>query len=497
MFFFVNRYLLPQNSSIEHTELARLRLFKQHQTPAQLVLRDFLPNLDQTLARFNLDRSQVTTLYDFFAGTQDYVGHPLKIDDLALPVDYQVGTGNNFRQVTEGGRLVAEVYFIGGAVAQVGRIDYYDDSGNKTLSQVYDWRGFKCLDRSYGKPGELFYEQYYRPDGQRYLERYYVQSTKNTPINSLNILKDYQGRDYFFDNQDDLFTFFLDELNRAHGENNQFIADRPQETITPVLKMQSKAKKYLWMAMPEGGDRPDQGHGPLATLLQAALVTNVKQWDGVLAGSQEQVTNLQARVGQQVPVFQVSPLTVTPVATSKPKANDPFELIYVGRIAPDKQVDQLLQIFAQVHQQVPNTHLTIYGYCSGQLRAGLDQLINDLKIQDAVTWAGYQVEVASAYQKADLYLDSSRIDAFPLAMVEALANGVPVVAYDFQYGPKELVQPGENGELVPVNQTSQFVQKVVGLLKDPAKLAQYRQHTADKLDNYRDDAVWQQWEKLS
>lgn len=169
MFFFVNRYLLPQNSSIEHTELARLRLFKQHQTPAQLVLRDFLPNLDQTLARFNLDRSQVTTLYDFFAGTQDYVGHPLKIDDLALPVDYQVGTGNNFRQVTEGGRLVAEVYFIGGAVAQVGRIDYYDDSGNKTLSQVYDWRGFKCLDRSYGKPGELFYEQYYRPDGQRYL----------------------------------------------------------------------------------------------------------------------------------------------------------------------------------------------------------------------------------------------------------------------------------------------------------------------------------------
>lgn len=65
MFFFVNRYLLPQNSSIEHTELARLRLFKRHQSPAQLVLRDFLPNLDQTLQRFGLDRSQVTTLYDF------------------------------------------------------------------------------------------------------------------------------------------------------------------------------------------------------------------------------------------------------------------------------------------------------------------------------------------------------------------------------------------------------------------------------------------------
>ncbi|WP_304250768.1 accessory Sec system glycosyltransferase Asp1, partial [Limosilactobacillus gastricus] len=496
MFFFVNRYLLPQNSSIEHTELARLRLFKRHQSPAQLVLRDFLPNLDQTLQRFNLDRSQVTTLYDFFAGTQDYVGVPLKIDDLALPVDYQIGTGNNFRQVTLGGRLVAEIYFIGGTVAQVGRIDYFDDSGNKTLSQIYDWRGFKCLDRSYGKQGELFYEQYYRPNGQRYLERYYVQSTKNTAINSLNILKDYQGRDYFFDDLDDLFTFFLDELNRSHGENNQFIADRPQETINPVLRMQTKAHKYLWMAMPEGGDRPDQAHGPLATLLQAALVSNVKAWDGILAASQEQVTNLRARVGNQVPVYQVSPVVIKSVAVTEPKTPADFEMIYAGRIAPDKQIDQLLQIFAQIHQQVSKTHLTIYGYCSDQLRRGLDQLIEELKLQGAVTWAGYQVDLSKAYQEADLYLDASRIDAFPLAMVEALAHSVPVVSYDFQYGPKELVQSGVNGELVPVNQVSQFVQKVVQLLKNPAKLNQYRQQAGAQLANYQDEMVWQQWERV-
>ena len=95
-----------------------------------------------------------------------------------------------------------------------------------------------------------------------------------------------------------------------------------------------------------------------------------------------------------------------------------------------------------------------------------------------------------------MYLDASRIDAFPLAMVEALAHSVPVVSYDFQYGPKELVQSGVNGELVPVNQVSQFVQKVVQLLKNPSKLNQYRQQAGAQLVNYQDEMVWQQWERL-
>lgn len=67
-----------------------------------------------------------------------------------------MGTGNNFRELKRGGRLVSEVHFIGGTVAQVGNVDYFDDAGNLTLRQIYDLRGFLAVNQYYGRAGELF-----------------------------------------------------------------------------------------------------------------------------------------------------------------------------------------------------------------------------------------------------------------------------------------------------------------------------------------------------
>ena len=77
MDFFVNQYLLGKNSSVEHAELKRLQLFKDHQAPAQLVTRDFDPVLHRTMQRFGVTNDQLTNLYDFFAQTTDYQGQPL------------------------------------------------------------------------------------------------------------------------------------------------------------------------------------------------------------------------------------------------------------------------------------------------------------------------------------------------------------------------------------------------------------------------------------
>ena len=64
MDFFVNQYLLGKNSSVEHAELKRLQLFKDHQAPAQLVTRDFDPVLHRTMQRFGVTNDQLTNLYE-------------------------------------------------------------------------------------------------------------------------------------------------------------------------------------------------------------------------------------------------------------------------------------------------------------------------------------------------------------------------------------------------------------------------------------------------
>ena len=450
MNFFVNQYLVTKNSSIEHAELKRLALFNGHEPgSAKLLTQDIAPTLDQTLERFGLQRDAVINMFDFFAGTTDYVGAPLKVDGLAYDGDLQMGTGNNFRELKRGGRLVSEVHFIGGTVARVGNVDYFDDAGNLTLRQIYDLRGFLAVNQYYGRAGELFYERYQRPDGTVYLERYYVQSTENTPINSLNVLKDYQGRDRFFYDQEGLFTFFLDLAT-----------------------------------------------GSLDTMVDAALQHGHK-WTGVVVATAAQAADLKPRLPKGLKCYVVnnSPVKVdrTPILIQDRPAQ---RVIAVGRLGADKQTDQLIDLFARVHTVRPKATLTFYGYGNQADMQSYQEQVKAANLEQVVTFADYVVDLEPVYDQASLLVDASRVDAQPLAMAEALSHGVPVVSYDYAYGPSELVIPGQTGELVPLGNRDAFVKAVIDLLSDPTKLQDFSTAAYQNLTPFSEATTWQQWQAL-
>lgn len=495
MFFFVNQYLLSNNSSVEHAEIKRLKLFKENKVAAKLVTRDFDPLIHATLQRFGLADQQLVNMFDFFAQATEYQGKELHVEDLHLPVDYQVGTGNNSRDVMDGQRQVAEIYFIGGTVGQVDHLDFYDPAGNLTLRERFDIRGFKAVDQFFGQDGQMHYERYYRPDGTLYLERYYVQSTENTPINSLNVLRDYNGRDRFFDSIDDLFVFFLNELNRTSGDKNKFIADRPAVAIQPVLQMDDSAQKYLWMSINHVDDGQDLLNGPLDGMLQSALnAENISKWDGIIVMTAQQAQNLRSRLSAKVPVMVVNGSPVKQasgrVAMDQRRSN---HLIYVGRLGEDKQISQLLAIFASVHQQIPTSTLTLYGYGTAADVDRYKKQAADAKLDSAVTFAGYQLQLDQAYDQAQLFVDASRIDSQPLAMAEALSHGVPVVSYNYLYGPADMVKPGINGELLALNNPGQFAAAIVKLLQDQRQLQRLSNGAYGNLAPLSEETTWQQW----
>lgn len=493
MFFFVNQYLLSSNSSVEHAEIKRLKLFAKNGVAAKLVTRDFDPVLHHTLPRFGLKDTQLVNMYDFFANTTDYQGQPLHTADLHLPFDYQVGTGNNSREVKDGQRLVGEVFFAGGTVGEVNRVDWYDPAGNLTLRERYDLRGFKAVDQFFGQDGQMYFERYYRPDGTMYMERYYVQSVQNTPINSLNVLRNYQGQDYYFDNLDDLFVFFLNELNKSTNTPNAFIADRPAIAIQPVLQVDN-AKKYLWLPINHVDDGQNLVNGPVNGMLQGPFTSELKKWDGIIVMTDQQARNLRHRLGATVPIMAING---TPVSQSEDRvamsARTPGQLIYVGRLGEDKQISQLLTMFAAIHQQVPMSRLTLYGYGPAEDVKRYKDQAKQAGIADFVNFAGYQVGLDQVYDQAQLLVDASRIDAQPLAMGEALSHGVPVVAYDYLYGPASMIESGVNGELIPLNDQEKFVNAAVRLLKDAQELQKLSTGAYNHLDAISDTTTWQQW----
>lgn len=144
-----------------------------------------------------------------------------------------------------------------------------------------------------------------------------------------------------------------------------------------------------------------------------------------------------------------NPLAIDPPAldsSGHAEVHDPFRIIAVGRLVHQKGFDLLLEAVAHVSADIRWT-LEILG--EGPLRAALERQIDHLGLRDRVTMPGNCADLASAYERADAFVLPSRYEGFPNALLEAMAHGLPVITADCPSGPREIVDDGVNGLLVP------------------------------------------------
>ncbi len=139
----------------------------------------------------------------------------------------------------------------------------------------------------------------------------------------------------------------------------------------------------------------------------------------------------------------------------------PF-ILAVGRLTPAKQFDDLLYCFRNIDR--PNLRLVIAG--DGPERARLQALADRLGIADQVLWPGRVDDVDSLYRTAICSVLCSRWEGWPIVIVEAMVNGCPVVAYDCEYGPAEIIEHGKSGFLVPQGDVTQLTLAVKQVLGD-------------------------------
>ncbi len=132
----------------------------------------------------------------------------------------------------------------------------------------------------------------------------------------------------------------------------------------------------------------------------------------------------------------------------------------VGRLAAEKNLHQLLSAFEAIRKEQPGARLLLVG--EGPLRAELET-----RCPDAI-FAGQRrgQELAEHYASADLFLFASMTETFGNVTAEAMASGLPVVAYRHA-GAALLIQDGENGRLAPLGDSAIFTRLALQLANDP------------------------------
>jgi glycosyltransferase involved in cell wall biosynthesis len=139
-------------------------------------------------------------------------------------------------------------------------------------------------------------------------------------------------------------------------------------------------------------------------------------------------------------------------------------IVWAGRMDPVKNLETLIDVFAEVRRRV-TVQLLLMG--DGPQRQRIQTRVAMRGVQSSVTFAGWSENVAGWIKTADLLLLPSLTEGSPNVMLEAMACGCPVVASDVP-GSRELITPHENGCLCCSGDVRCFAQEVLGLLEDEA-----------------------------
>ena len=142
-------------------------------------------------------------------------------------------------------------------------------------------------------------------------------------------------------------------------------------------------------------------------------------------------------------------------------AHDGPKLIAIGKLKEQKQFSLLLSAFAMVRSRV-GARLLILG--EGPLRGELEALIARLGLDGAVDLPGFVPDPHPYLARADLFVLSSAWEGFGNVILEALACGTPVVSTDCPSGPREILEDGRYGKLVPVGDAAALARSILASL---------------------------------
>lgn len=140
--------------------------------------------------------------------------------------------------------------------------------------------------------------------------------------------------------------------------------------------------------------------------------------------------------------------------------HNPLQLLAVGRLFPQKNYPLLLNAL-KIASQSRHVILTILG--EGPHLPEIEKLIEELQLSKIVNMHGFSATPLKFMEQADALILSSNFEGLPTVLIEAMSMGTPVISTDCPSGPREILQDGRWGRLVPQNDEKALSQAIIDL----------------------------------
>ena len=247
-------------------------------------------------------------------------------------------------------------------------------------------------------------------------------------------------------------SVFLNKLKKAHliktkliqrVLNNLNITLDKEDHVSPIVE------KYLKKAQ---GNLKNMDH----------LISQCKGMEEMLVeggfSERENISTIYNPVSQDV-ISKTDAIRVPFSARGKDRTK---EVVFVGRIDPQKNLTHLVKAFAKVKEKRPNTILRLVG--NGNSVETIQRLVQEMELQNDVFVEGVTSQIEKVYAAADVVALSSEYEGMPNCLIEAIGCGIPIVSYDCKLGPSEIIVEDVNGYLVPYFDIDALAEKLTQAL---------------------------------
>lgn len=509
MKFFINSTFNEKNSGIEHAQLKRAALFRDHKEPFKLVFREWNPRLHYWLDTVDVSDDETLCMFDFFQGAEKVEDKIIRAQDIDFGVrglSYTQEPDNHLYLVQKDNQLVARVrYFEEYKDERVSIVELFDAFGNLYRVDNYDLRGFVSLSQWYTPDNKIGTEVWYDIDGKPVIETFNKYDGTNKLIKTGWRLT-YGETIYSFSNIDGLTQHFFNLINAKYwsdDELNIFVLDRTHLGDWALTHLDRPAYTVLHLHNSHAGDAQDTMHSVMNNFYEYGL-QNANRYDAIVSATEKQTNDVRARFDPKCKLFTIAVGVVPDAEFEAPripmKDRKSHSVLVTARVAPEKRIDHIIRAIGIARKTVPDITLDFYGYVDHRdndaAMTAINAAIEEYDLKDAVHQYEYATDVAAVQNQAQIYGLASIMEGFNLSMMEAISHGMVGLTYDVNYGPNELIVDGENGYVVPFDGIQEMADKMVELFTDDDKLQQMSTRSYELAERYSEENVWKAWQML-
>lgn len=294
-----------------------------------------------------------------------------------------------------------------------------------------------------------------------------------------------------FSSEIELFEYTLSKINV--NEHKFYIIDRAIVFAKNILLNKKENSTVIGVIHAAHYSKAREKYSKTNTHYNS-YIENLEKIDHLIFLTEKQKNDFSERFGSYhnytvIPHFYKN-TKAEDILTSRQK----YQCVCLARFDKVKRLDLLIELFGEIHRKIPEATLDIYGF--GPEKENLIKAIENNKLVGVVRLRDFISDVNSVLKNADLMLFTSGSEGFCMAILDSLKNGCPVISFDIDYGPSEMIIDDYNGYLIEDNDTEKFINTTIELLNNREKISLFHKNCAKSVWRFNDENNFKLWKNI-